>query len=136
MTKEEKLLEINSLKAKNNTALGTWMAVGLLGSIGGVVVAHKMGYKFWGKVGFFILGGMVVGVPLRLIYNTKIQERKGKIAVLTQEVKDTETQELMNKADQNRQNQVKSQPLTEEQKKQAQDFMKKNELLLKGLTKR
>lgn len=130
MTKEEKLLEINSLKAKNDTALGTWMAVGLLASIGGVVVAHKMGYKFWGKVGFFFLGGIIVGVPLRLIYNTKIQERKGKIAVLQQEIKDEEWKEFVNK------NTPKAQPLTEEQKKQAQDFMKKNELLLKGLNKR
>lgn len=90
-TIEEKKSQIIELQGKNNNANYTWGTVSLLGSIGGVVLAHKMGYKFWGKVGFFFLGGMVTGLPMRLIYANKISERAAKISLLRNEIFDEES---------------------------------------------
>jgi hypothetical protein len=90
-TKEEKRLQIIELQGKNSNANAVWGSVSLLGSIGGVVLAHKMGYKFWGKVGFFFLGGMVTGLPMRLIYANKISERAAKISLLRNEIFDEES---------------------------------------------
>lgn len=90
-TKEEKRLQIIELQGKNSNANAVWGSVSLLGSIGGVVLAHKMGYKFWGKVGFFFLGGMVTGLPMRLIYANKISERTAKISLLRNEIFDEES---------------------------------------------
>lgn len=84
----EKQAEIVELQGKNNNANIVWGSVSLLGSIGGVVVAHKMGYKFWGKVGFFFLGGMVTGLPMRLIYANKISERQARINLLKDQIWD------------------------------------------------
>jgi hypothetical protein len=104
-TIEEKKAQIIELQGKNNNANAVWGTVSLLGSIGGVVLAHKMGYKFWGKVGFFFLGGMITGVPMRLIYANKMSERAAKISLLRNEIFDEESssfkeqvlQELNNK---------------------------------------
>ena len=90
-TIEEKKAQIIELQGKNNNANIVWGSVSLLGSIGGVVLAHKMGYKFWGKVGFFFLGGMVTGLPMRLIYANKISERTAKISLLRNEIWDEES---------------------------------------------
>jgi hypothetical protein len=90
-TIEEKKSQIIELQGKNNNANYTWGTVSLLGSIGGVILAHKMGYKFWGKVGFFFLGGMVTGLPMRLIYANKISERAAKISLLRNEIFDEES---------------------------------------------
>lgn len=51
-TIEEKKAQIIELQGKNNNANIVWGSVSLLGSIGGVVLAHKMGYKFWEKLDF------------------------------------------------------------------------------------
>ena len=91
MTIEEKKAEVALLEGKNLNASMIWGTVGLLGSIGGVVVAHRMGYKFWGKVGFFFLGGMITGVPLRLIFANKINERNSRIKLLKEELKKEDT---------------------------------------------
>lgn len=90
-TIEEKKAQIIELQGKNNNANIVWGSVSLLGSIGGVVLAHKMGYKFWGKVGFFFLGGMVTGLPMRLIYANKISERTAKISLLRNEIWDEQS---------------------------------------------
>ena len=42
-------------------------SIGLLGSIGGVIYAHKTGGHFWRYVGYFILGGMITGIPARIV---------------------------------------------------------------------
>lgn len=41
--------------------------IALLGAIGGVVYAKKTGGGFWRYVGYWIAGGLVVGVPARLV---------------------------------------------------------------------
>jgi len=40
---------------------------GLIGSIGGIIYANRTGGGFWRYVGYFILGGLVVGLPTALI---------------------------------------------------------------------
>lgn len=98
MTINEKKTKITLLQSKNINAGYTWGTVGLLGSIGGVFVAHKMGYKFWGKVGFFFLGGMVAGLPMRLILANKMVERNAEITKLQNEVSQDEFEALKNQA--------------------------------------
>jgi len=86
MTINEKNAKITLLESKNINASYTWGTVGFLGSVAGVVVAHKMGYKFWGKVGFFFLGGIVAGLPMRLILANKMAERNSEIVQLKGEI--------------------------------------------------
>lgn len=42
-------------------------SIALIGSIGGVVYAKKTGGGFWRYVGYWIVGGLVIGVPARLV---------------------------------------------------------------------
>lgn len=42
-------------------------SIALIGSIGGVIYANKTGGGFWRYVGFWIVGGLVTGVPARII---------------------------------------------------------------------
>ena len=41
--------------------------IALVGSIAGVIYAKKTGGGFWRYVGYWIAGGLVVGVPCRLV---------------------------------------------------------------------
>src|SRR6185503_1811975 len=49
----------------NNTNL-VFASAGLVGGVGGIVYAVKKGKGFWGGVGCFILGSLIVGVPTRI----------------------------------------------------------------------
>lgn len=42
-------------------------SISLLGSIGGVIYSSRTGGGFWRGVGYFILGGMIVSLPAKLI---------------------------------------------------------------------
>lgn len=42
-------------------------SISFLGSVGGLIYANRTGGKFWRYVGYFILGGMVVGAPAKLV---------------------------------------------------------------------
>jgi len=42
-------------------------SVALVGSIGAVIYAKKTGGGFWRYVGYWIAGGLVVGIPARLV---------------------------------------------------------------------
>jgi hypothetical protein len=42
-------------------------SISLLGSVGGLIYANRTGGRFWRYVGYFILGGMVVGAPAKLV---------------------------------------------------------------------
>jgi hypothetical protein len=46
---------------------GVQMGVSLIGSIGGVIYAKRTGGGFWRYVGYWILGGLITGVPAALI---------------------------------------------------------------------
>ena len=42
-------------------------SISFLGSVGGLIYANRTGGKFWRYVGYFIVGGMVLGVPAKII---------------------------------------------------------------------
>jgi uncharacterized membrane protein YeaQ/YmgE (transglycosylase-associated protein family) len=63
-----KELSLEQLKAKQNTLIAQNMAVGLIGSIAGVIYSKKTGGGFLRGVGYFIVGGIVVGLLPRLFY--------------------------------------------------------------------
>lgn len=42
-------------------------SVGILGSVAGVIYSKKTGGGFWRGVGYWVLGGMVAGIPARLV---------------------------------------------------------------------
>jgi hypothetical protein len=42
-------------------------SISFLGSVGGLIYANRTGGKFWRYVGYFIVGGMIVGVPAKII---------------------------------------------------------------------
>lgn len=63
-----KNLSLEQLKAKQKTLVAQNAAIGMIGSIGGVVYSSKTGGGFWRGVGYFILGGMVVGILPRIFY--------------------------------------------------------------------
>lgn len=42
-------------------------SVALLGSIGGVIYSHKTGGGFWRGVGYWILGGLALSLPAKVV---------------------------------------------------------------------
>lgn len=58
--KREELPE--DLKDKLSNLMYLRITAGIAGNIGGLIFAYNKGYKFWGKVGMFILGGFALGV--------------------------------------------------------------------------
>lgn len=57
----------NNQQARLNNIVWLTGSIGLLGSVGGIIYAHKTGGHFWRYVGYFILGGMITGIPARVV---------------------------------------------------------------------
>jgi hypothetical protein len=70
--------EIEKLERKNQNVYLAGAGISLLGSVGGVIYASKTGKSFWGKVGWWFLGGIIVGVPagitVRAINNKRLNQ--------------------------------------------------------------
>ena len=64
---EEKVTLTDNQKARINNIDMITSSIALLGSIGGIMYAKKTGGGFWRYVGYFIVGGMVTGIPSRLV---------------------------------------------------------------------
>ena len=54
-------------KARINNINMITGSIALLGAIGGVMYAKRTGGGFWRYVGYWIVGGMVTGIPARLV---------------------------------------------------------------------
>ena len=59
---------ITELKAKKRTLLMQNVGVGMVGGIIGVIYNVKSGGGFWRGVGFYFIGGIVVGILPRIFY--------------------------------------------------------------------
>lgn len=61
------------------------VSVSTLGSVGGIMYAHKTGGHFWRYVGYCILGGMIAGLPAKIIAlpftNKIIKEAEGNLTL-------------------------------------------------------
>jgi hypothetical protein len=86
MELEELQKEIKKLGTKNKMSNYVIGGVALLGGLTGILVAHKMGFKFLGKAGFFLLGAVVTGVPTKFIVKSGVDERNAKIVTLNSEL--------------------------------------------------
>lgn len=64
-TTKENLTPSQQARYDNITYLAG--SVALLGSIGGIIYAKKTGGGFWRYVGYWIAGGLVAGIPARLV---------------------------------------------------------------------
>ena len=47
-------------------------ALGAIGNLMGIGFAYHKGSSFWGYVGWAFVGGMVMGIPTRLIMSNKL----------------------------------------------------------------
>jgi len=74
MTQTEIQERIIQLEAEQQAMLFKTMAVGAVGNIIGLIYANKIGSKFWGKVGYFIAGGIITRLPMNLIYAKKMAQ--------------------------------------------------------------
>ena len=61
-------LTLEELKATKTTLVQQNMLIGLAGSIVGVVYANRTGGGFWRYIGYWIAGGVVVGLIPRITY--------------------------------------------------------------------
>jgi len=61
-------MTLEELKGKKQTLIQQNAMVGLIGSTAGLIYANKTGGGFWRYVGYFVLGGFVVGAIPRLVY--------------------------------------------------------------------
>ena len=86
MELEEIKKEIEKLGTKNKMSNYVIGGVALLGGLTGILIAHKMGFKFLGKAGFFLLGAVVTGVPTKFIVKSGVDERNAKLVTLSFEV--------------------------------------------------
>ncbi len=67
------------LKAKNMNILLASSGISLLGNVAGLVYAIQTKKSGWGKVGWFFLGGIIVGVPSGIIARSMILKNLEKI---------------------------------------------------------
>ena len=61
-------MTLEELKAKKQTLIQQNALIGLIGSTAGLIYANKTGGGFLRYVGYFILGGFVVGALPHLLY--------------------------------------------------------------------
>jgi hypothetical protein len=59
MENQERIIELKNKIAMNNYIVS---GLSLTGGIAGVFIAAKRGNKFWGKVGYFVAGSILVGL--------------------------------------------------------------------------
>lgn len=74
--------QIIDLKAKNTTLIGTSMAISTLGGIAGVIYATKKNKSLLGKIGFFFVGNIIVGLASGLVIRPKIVKNNAEITKL------------------------------------------------------
>lgn len=61
-------MTLEELKAKKITLMQQNAMVGLIGSTAGLIYANRTGGGLWRYIGYFIVGGFVVGAVPRLLY--------------------------------------------------------------------
>lgn len=84
-------------KARINNIDMITSSIALLGSIGGIMYAKKTGGGFWRYVGYFIVGGMVTGIPSRLValpFKNAILKKGDTQTATTEVVVNPETKEI------------------------------------------
>ena len=82
---DNQIIDLKSKSRKINYIQG---GLAFAGSVGGLVYAFKKNKSFWGKVGFWILGGLIVGVPTSVVANVINNSRNAEIEKLENEKKD------------------------------------------------
>ena len=83
--------QIIDLKAKNTNLSATWMVLGTLAGVGGVIYATKKNKSLLGKIGFFFLGNFIVGSATGLIIRPKIVKNNAEIVKLENQKKNLQT---------------------------------------------
>jgi len=56
------------------------------GSVAGLVYAINKKKSFWGKVGFWILGGLIIGVPTGVAANVMINNKNEEARKITKQI--------------------------------------------------
>jgi len=79
---KDKADKIIDLKRKNNNVWYIQSGVAFAGSVGGLIYAFKHNKSFLGKVGYWILGGIIVGVPAGVVAHLANSKRNAEIAKL------------------------------------------------------
>jgi hypothetical protein len=82
MSKKLEEMTLEELQAKSKTLSDQNSIVNGIGAITGLVYANRTGGGFWRYVGYFLLGGFVVGVLPNMLYFTP---QKNKIDSLIKE---------------------------------------------------
>ena len=87
MEDQEKKSELNKLYGQHAAVNIQMSAIALAGSIAGVVYSVKKGNGFWPGVGYWILGGMVIGIPARIAFANKKTSLNAQIKTLESDLK-------------------------------------------------
>lgn len=74
LTTDELQLEFNKVKQEKLSLSLKISAISLGGSVAGVLYANNKKESLIGKIGWFILGGIIVSVPSTLIFANKAVE--------------------------------------------------------------
>lgn len=89
---ESKKQELESraidLQTKNANMNYVWTALALAGGIAGVIYASKKDKRFWGKVGFFFLGGVAVSIPTGIVVAPLMNKNKAEMKKMQLEYND------------------------------------------------
>ena len=68
----QELTEVGQQKLNNITLIIG--GFGLLGGIGGVIYSNRTGGGFWRGVGYYFVGSLALGLPLRLALTPSINK--------------------------------------------------------------
>lgn len=91
--------EIEKLNSKNKNIVMAAGGVSLLGNIAGLLYAINTKKSGWGKVGWFFLGGIIVGIPSGIIGRSMITNNNAKINELGSTVSNAEIAKLQEAAE-------------------------------------
>jgi len=78
--------EISEIVKDSNNIKYIQAGLAFSGSIAGLVYAINKKKSFWGKVGFWILGGLIIGVPTGVVANVMISNKNEEIKKINKKI--------------------------------------------------
>lgn len=89
--------KVIDLKKKNRNVNIIQGGLAFGGSVAGLMYAIKMKKSFWGKVGYWILGGLIVGVPTSVGARLINSGRNAELEKIQSYLENQKKQEIINK---------------------------------------
>lgn len=86
--------EVDALKQKNTNIAIAATGISILGNVAGLLYAIQTKKSGWGKVGWFFLGGIIVGIPSGIVGRAMVVKNNTKIGEMEANMTQTKVDEM------------------------------------------